>query len=114
MVWLDGDSRYSNAGLQNLLSGRILRAISRPMSLNCVITQHIRSGTRADMASVAFENRDAHRQVALQSLDRRAEHECGADVELFGHLALPLLGQMWRTQNGHPRDLTAIQQLARD
>ena len=63
---------------------------------------------------MAVEDRDADRQVALQALDRAAQHQLGLDVELLGQLPLPLLGQVRRAEHGQPPDLAAVQQLAGD
>ena len=67
-----------------------------------------------DGEAVAVEDRDAQRQVALQALDRAAQHQLGLDVELLGQLALPLLGQVRRAEHGHPSDLAAVEQFAGD
>ena len=42
------------------------------------------------------------------------QHEFGADMEFFRQFALPLLGQMRRTQNRHAADLAAVEQFARN
>ena len=63
---------------------------------------------------VPVEHGDAERQVALQALDGARQHELRLDMELLGKLALPLLGQVRRTQHGDAADLGAVEQLAGD
>ena len=61
-----------------------------------------------------IEDRHAQRQVALQALDGARQHQLGFDVELLRELALPLLGQVRRAQDGDAADLAAVEQLAGD
>jgi hypothetical protein len=67
-----------------------------------------------DGAAVPIKHRDPERQIALQALDRAAQHQFGVEVEFFRQLALPLLRQVRWAQHGQAADLAAVQQLARD
>ncbi len=50
--------------------------------------------------------------LALQAADGAREHQLGLEVELGGHLPLPLLGQVRGAEHGQPLDLTTVQQFA--
>ena len=70
---------------------------------------------RNDGKRVPIEHRlVAPRNLALESLNRAAQNKFSLDVELLRQLALPLLGQMRRTQDGQSPDLTAIEKLSGD
>ncbi|OQA17879.1 MAG: hypothetical protein BWY63_02230 [Chloroflexi bacterium ADurb.Bin360] len=61
-----------------------------------------------------IEERLPYRRPTFQPGGSACQHQFRLDVEFLGQLALPLFGQMRRTEHRQPLHLAAIQQLAGD